>query len=201
MTPPVRDVDVSDLPDFAFGPAGLIWWGTLGFMVIEATMFVVAFVAYFYLRLQSDEWPPSQPYPALLEATLNLVVLLVSCIPNELARRAAERFDLRGVRRWLTVTLLIGVASLVLRVFEYPALNTRWDSNAYGAITWLVLSLHTFHLITDVTDSVVLAVLAHTGPIEEQRFVDFSENALYWYFIVASFVPVYLIVYFGPRWL
>ncbi len=201
MTPPAPDVDVSDLPEYGFGHRGLVWWGTLGYMVIEATMFIVVFVAYLYLRMQSETWPPSQPPPAVLIGTVHLVLLAVSCVPNQLAKRAADRLDLQGVRRWLNVMVVVGLATLVLRAFEYPALNTRWDSNAYGAITWLVLSLHTLHLITDAGETLVLAVLAHTGPIEDQRFVDFSENALYWYFIVLSFVPVYLIVYLGPRWL
>jgi heme/copper-type cytochrome/quinol oxidase subunit 3 len=201
MPPPDRDVDVADLPTFAFGPAGLIWWGTFGFMVIEATMFVVVFVAYFYLRLQSDTWPPSQPYPDWTIGTASLAVLLASCVPNEIARRAAERMDLQTTRRWLNVTIAFGLAAIVLRAFEYPALNVRWDTNAYGSIVWVVLSLHTMHLLTDVVDSCVLAVLAYKGPLEEARLVDYNENALYWYFIVGSFVPVYLIVYFAARWL
>jgi len=201
LTTPARDVDVSDLPTYAFGASGLIWWGTLGYMVIEATMFLVVFAAYCYLRLQSETWPPSQPLPALLIATVHLAVLVVSCVPNLLAKRAAEHLDRRGVQRWLTVMAVIGLLTLALRGFEYPALNTRWDSNAYGSITWLLLSLHTLHLITDAGETVVLAVLAHTEPIEAQRFVDFSENTLYWYFVVVSFVPIYLIVYISPRWL
>jgi len=44
-------IDVSPLPKFAFGHKGLIWWGTTGFMVIEGSMFVMALIVYFYLRL------------------------------------------------------------------------------------------------------------------------------------------------------
>ena len=31
------------------------------------------------------------------------------------------------------------------------------------------------------------------------KFVDVSENALYWYFVVFTWLPIYAIVYFGPR--
>ena len=65
-------VDVSDLPDQgAFGPAGLIWWGTVGFMVIEGSMFVMTLITYFYLRLRVEMWPPSGPDPSLFYGTLN----------------------------------------------------------------------------------------------------------------------------------
>ena len=46
-------VDVSPLPRFAFGHKGLVWWGTVGFMVIEGSMFVMAVIVYFYLRPES----------------------------------------------------------------------------------------------------------------------------------------------------
>ena len=194
-------LDVAPLPKFAFGHKGLIWWGTVGFMVIEGSMFVMALIVYFYLRLKVDAWPPSLPNPDIGFATANLAVVLVSCVPNALAKRAAEAFDLRKVQLWLVVLTLAGVVTVVLRAFEYTQLNCRWDDNAYGSIVWVLLSLHTIHVATDVVDSAVLTTLMFTGPVTERRFVDASENSLYWYFIVVWWIPIYLTVYFAPRWL
>jgi cytochrome c oxidase subunit III len=194
-------IDVSPLPKFAFGHKGLVWWGTVGFMVIEGSMFVIALIAYFYLRLKVEAWPPSLPDPSIGFATMNLALILVSCIPSALAKRAAETFNLRAVRLWLVVLTLVGVAALVLRAFEYTQLNTWWDDNAYGSIVWVVLSLHTVHVATDVVDGGVLTALMFIGPVTERRFVDVSENSLYWYFIVAWWVPIYLTIYWAPRWL
>jgi heme/copper-type cytochrome/quinol oxidase subunit 3 len=194
-------LDVSALPKFAFGHKGLIWWGTVGFMVIEGSMFVMGLIVYFYLRLKVDAWPPSLPNPQIGFATANLCVVLASCVPNALAKRAAEAFDLRKTRLWLVVLTLVGVVTLVLRAFEYTQLNCRWDDNAYGSIVWVLLSLHTSHVATDVVESGVLTALLFTGPVTERRFVDASENALYWYFIVAWWIPIYLTIYFAPRWL
>jgi|SRR6187200_2479389 heme/copper-type cytochrome/quinol oxidase subunit 3 len=194
-------IDVSPLPKFAFGHKGLIWWGTTGFMVIEGSMFVMALIVYFYLRLKVDQWPPSLPNPDIGFATANLLLILASCLPNAFAKKAAERFDLGKVRLWLVVLSLIGVVALVLRAFEYTQLNCRWDDNAYGSIVWLLLSLHTVHVATDVVDGAVLTALMFIGPVTDRRFVDVSENSLYWYFIVAWWIPIYLTIYFAPRWL
>ena len=112
---------------------------------------------------------------------------------------AAERFDLRGARMWLTVCLVFGLAFNVIRIFEFQTLNVWWDSNAYGSIVWMVLGMHTGHLITDLYDTIVLAVLMFTGPIEGKRYVDVSENGVYWYFVVVSWLPVYAILYLAPR--
>ena len=194
-------LDVSRLPKFAFGHKGLIWWGTAGFMVIEGSMFVMALVVYFYLRLKVDAWPPSLPNPDVGYATANLALVFASVVPNAFAKRAAEAHDLVRSRRWLTVLTLIGVVAMALRAFEYTQLNCRWDSNAYGSIVWVLLSLHTIHVATDVVDSGVLTALMFIGPVTDRRFVDVSENSLYWYFIVAWWIPIYLTIYWAPRWL
>ena len=201
MTARRNAIDVSGLPDFAFGHHGLIWWGTLGYMVIEGSMFVIALVTYFYLRLRVESWPPSLPNPGLTFGTINLLLMLVSIVPALVAKAAAERFDLRRVQIWMIVLTVLGLASLILRGYEFTALNCRWDDNAYGSAVWLIMGLHTMHVATDVVENLVLSVLTFTGPMDECRFVDISENSLYWGFIVAWWIPVYLTVYFAPRWL
>lgn len=196
-----RVIDVAALPTGEFGHKGLIWWGTVGFMVIEGSAFVIVLVAYFYLRLKVESWPPSLPDPNPYWGTLNLILVLISVVPAALAKKAAEKYDVPRTQLWLTVLTLMGVVSVVLRAFEYPALNCRWDDNAYGSITWLLLSLHTTHIATDVVDSAVLTVMMFTGPHTRKRFIDVSENSFYWYFIVTWWIPIYLVIYFAPRWL
>jgi cytochrome c oxidase subunit III len=197
-----RAVDVSALPDQgAFGPSGLIWWGTVGFMVIEGSMFVMALITYFYLRLKVEAWPPSAANPDPFWGSVNLLLLLASAVPNHIAKVAAEACDLRRVRWSMGVCVICGVALLLIRWFEFGSLNTRWDDSAYGSMVWCLLILHTLHLLTDVGDTTVLTVLAFAKPMTKRRYVDVAENGLYWYFIVAWWLPVYLTIYFAPRWL
>jgi cytochrome c oxidase subunit I+III len=139
------------------------------------------------------------PPPALLWGTLNTVILVASTVPNHLAKRAAEAHDRSGVKLWLSACLAFGVLFLGVRWLEFTALNVRWDTDAYGSIVWTLLGLHTFHLVTDTWDTAVLDVLFFTGPLEGRRYVDVSENALYWYFVVLSWLPIYAVVYLSPR--
>jgi cytochrome c oxidase subunit I+III len=199
MTMTRRQLDVSGLPSYAFGHRSLMWWGTFGLIAIEGTLFALAIGSYLYLRSQSDAWPIGAPPPQLLWGTVNTLILLASTWPNHKAKRAAEACDLVRTRRWLMTGLAFSVAFLVVRGFEFGALHTRWDSNAYGSIVWMLLGLHTVHLLTDTYDTAVLGVLLFTGPMEGQRFADVSENALYWYFVVFSWLPIYAVVYGVPR--
>src|SRR3954466_14742667 len=94
-------IDVSGLPEFAFGNRALTWWGVMGFLAIEGTMLVICFVSYFYLRTRVLEWPPAPvKRPDLFYATLNLIVLLLSVVPMYLVARAAKQLDKRRTLIW-----------------------------------------------------------------------------------------------------
>jgi cytochrome c oxidase subunit III len=193
------DIDARALPSFAFGSRSTMWWGTLGVAAIEGMAFALAIMMYVYVRTRVKVWPLDVPPPDLFWGTLNTVILLVSCVPNHLAKKAAERLDLPGVRLWTSVCAAFAVAFLVVRGFEFATLNVHWDYNAYGSAVWLLLGLHTTHLATDFYDTAVLTVLLFTGPLEGKRFVDVSENAFYWYFVVLAWLPIYFVVYWGAR--
>jgi len=193
-------IDVSGLAPGGFGHRSLMWWGTLGIVFIEGTAFALTIAAYFYLRTRNAQWPPDAVAPpALFWGTLNVAIQLASGIPNHLAKKAAEHVDLRRVRLWLVVQLVFGVAFNAVRAVEFLNLNVLWNTDAYGSVVWLLLSLHTTHILTDFLDTAVLAALMFFGPIEEKRFVDVEENAVYWYFVVAAWVPIYGVIYWAPR--
>jgi heme/copper-type cytochrome/quinol oxidase subunit 3 len=192
-------LDVSAVPSFGFGHRSLMWWGTQGLILIEGTVFALAVMAYFYLWSHADHWPPAEPPPGLRWGTLNTVLFLLSFWPAYVTKKVAEQLDLRRVRLWLTISTLASLVILAVRVMEFQTLNCRWDGSAYGSIVWMLIGLHTTHLVTDAWDTAVLNVLVFTGPLEGKRFVDVSENALYWYFVVFSWLPIYAVLYWAPR--
>jgi heme/copper-type cytochrome/quinol oxidase subunit 3 len=64
-----------------------------------------------------------------------------------------------------------------------------------------LLFLHTLHLATDWVDTAVLAVLVQTEQgFEPRKLVDTEENSFYWRFVWLSWIPVYLLIYWVPRW-
>jgi len=191
--------DVSALPTTGFGSSSPIWWGTLGFVALEGMGFALAAGTYLYLRQVNPEWPIAAPPPNHWPGTLLLILLLISLVPNAVADRVARQQRLRAVQFWLNVMTAIGILALFIRAWEFANLNVQWDTNAYGSITWFVLGLHATHLLTDLGDTVVLAVLMFTRHVTERRFSDVSDNAFYWYFVVASWVPLYALLYGVPR--
>jgi heme/copper-type cytochrome/quinol oxidase subunit 3 len=192
-------LDVSDLPSYGFGTRSLMWWGTLGMSTIEGVGFALMILVYFDLKAMARVWPNEAPPPDLLWGTVNMALAFVSMIPNVLANKAADDQDLRKMRFWLVVVTVAGIALLGVRWLEFHALHVKWDSSAYGSAVWVLLGLHTFNLLTNIVDFVVIAAVAFKGPLDGKRFVDVSENAGYWWFIVLSWIPVYVTIYFGAR--
>jgi cytochrome c oxidase subunit 3 len=192
-------LDVSDLAEYGFGHRSMLWWATFCMIAIEGTMFALVIASYIYLKGRSPQWPPAVAPPRLLWGTLNLVILLASAAPNALAKKAAEKFSLSGVRLWMSVCMLFALAFNIVRFVEFTALNVRWDENAYGSVVWTLLGFPPHHLVTDFRDTGVLTALHFAGPNAEHRFADVSENAMYWYFVVLAWVPVYAVIYLAPR--
>jgi len=192
--------DLSGLPTFGQGSQTPTWWGTLGFMALEGTGFALAVGSYLYLRYLAQDWPLSAPPPNHWPGTIVTLILLASLVPNHLVSRYAKECELLPVRIGLVVMSLLGIAPLVVRWFEFPALNVLWDANAYGSLVWVLLGLHTTHLLTDVVETLVLTVLmftrhGHSG----RRFADVGDNAFYWDFVVLTWIPIYLVIYWLPR--
>ncbi|HEY7164513.1 MAG TPA: cytochrome c oxidase subunit 3 [Candidatus Binatia bacterium] len=195
-----RELDVSALPPIAFGERTTVWWGVLGLFAIEGTMFALLAATYFYLLRNFESWPPAEtPAPDLLPGTVNMILLLISIWPMRIAHRAALDEQRSPIWLWLAVCIGFGTVSLVLRAFEFKAMHCRWDTNAYGSIVWTMLGMHVVHLLASTVENVLIGVLMLRGPVERKHFVDTNVNALYWYFVVLVWLPIYAIIYFTPR--
>lgn len=194
-------IDVAGIPDHAYGSRSIMWWATFSVIAIEGTVFILAIASYFYLQGNEHAWPPpNTPLPGLLYATINTAILLASLFPNQLVKKHAEDKNLPKLHFWMIVADLFALAFVTVRALEYFALEVSWDSNAYGSIVWTLLSLHTVHIVTDFADTVVLTVMMFTRHGQtNKRFVDVSENAFYWYFVVLAWLPIYAVIYWAPR--
>lgn len=200
-------IDISGLPKHRFDARSTMWWGNIWLLAIETTMFGIAFATYFYLQQNFQVWPPPNtstvygidPVPDLTAGTLNVVLLLLSCVAMLGVDKAARRDDSRAVKTWLAVCIALGVVMFVVRAYEFPAIKFRWDSNAYGSITWAILLLHTTHLLTTWLEAVLLASWVFTQPLDLHRRVDITVLAFYWYWVALIWVPFYVVLYFAPR--
>ncbi len=193
-------IDVSLLPEAVFGHRGVTWWATTAFMLIEGTTLVLMLASYLYLRLSSAEWPPRPGSdPNLLWPTVNLLVIVGQCWPFYLASRAAKRLDAGGVRKWMAVSVLLTILAVGIRALEFESLNIHWNENAYGSVVWGIMVAHTLLLVSDVLESVAIGAIFWTHREEPKHFPDVEDDAMYTYFLAATWVILYAFVFLSPR--
>ena len=195
-----RSIDASQLPGEGFGVSSPTWWGTLGFMFIEATTLLLCAMAYIYLSRRSPSWPPSgTPPPTLAVGTLFVGATLVSLIPAWFLGRAAKSLDRGAVILWSIVGLIVEAILVALRAYELHALQFRWDGSAYGSSVWITMGAHTTLLAFDFGETLVFLALFLFAPIQKKHFADVSDAVMYWYFVVLVWLPLYYMIYVSPR--
>src|SRR4051812_18633694 len=204
VNPPIRRplaLDVSDLPSVAFGHRNTTWLANIFYMAIEGMMFALMFATYFYLRTRSTNWPPGHFPPALRYGAINAAVFIVSIVPAWRVKKYAPTGDRAAVRKWLLILAVAALAATGFRVFEFATLNCRWSDDAYSSTVWVLLGLHTGHLLTELIETVVLLALSFTSKMEGTRLADAAINSDYWYFVVVTGLMVDLVIYGSTRFL
>jgi cytochrome c oxidase subunit 3 len=193
-------LDVRSLPNFAFEHRMPIWWGTVFFMVIEGSAFLMTLAAYGYLASQNTDWPLTRTLPDPLMGGILALFLLTSELPNFWLKKRLKRCEVGATRLGMVLMSTIGLGALLIRAAEFSYLHVRWDANAFGSIIWALVFLHSTHIAVDVCETWVMTVMAFASPLSGRRFVDLNENAEYWDFVVLTWLPLYVVIYWVPRW-
>lgn len=196
-------IDVSELPDIAFGANDIMWWGTLGFVVIEGFTLVVCAAVLVYLTQNYATWPPEgTPRPSVIAPSIQVLLMLASLPVIAWVARRAREFNLGAVRRGLILATLLNAVFVGLRLWELNrSLHVKWDTNAYGSALWLVLTMHGTLLLVELVEVCGMMLMFWFSPIEEKRFSDVADMMFYWAFMVLSWVPLYILCFWLPRWI
>ena len=182
------------------------WWGMVLFICTESATFAAFLASYYYLRFSaSGPWPPAaDKLPGLVLPSIATGLLLVSCLPMWLAGRAAVRGAARRRVAMLVLALLGGVGFLVLQVLDW---RSEWpestlSKDTYGSLFYAVTGLHTVHVVLGVLMLLLLAAQAAALRLAPSRQAgSIRVVALYWYFLAAVAIPVFITVYLSPLWI
>jgi heme/copper-type cytochrome/quinol oxidase subunit 3 len=203
-------LDVADLPATAFDSKSPLWWGnTLG-LFIETTMFGILVAIYVTVAMNTDPFPPVRgdrlpaihdSVPDLLLPTIGLIVLIVSLAPAIWLDLSARRRNEGAVKIAILVTLVFNIAAFVIRYYEFDALYFKWNDNAYGSITWMILGMHMLHIIVMGVEDIYLVLWTYLKGVDEKHALDLTVTATYWYWIVGVWILLFPLIYFTPRWI
>ncbi len=169
------------------------WWGMMTLITTESMIFVVLLGAYFFLRASATQWPLGGIKPPELRLAIPFsFVLWGSSAPIFYAEAAIRRGSQRGLRAGLLASLVMGAAFLAYTAKDFHDLTFGWRDNAYGSIFYLIVGLHALHVFVGLCMNVVVEIKAWQGKFTETRHMTVEIFGLYWHFVDAVWIFVFL---------
>ncbi|MDQ6626942.1 MAG: cytochrome c oxidase subunit 3 [Pseudomonadota bacterium] len=174
------------------------WWGMITLIATEAALFAYLLFSYFYVASQNGgAWPPGGP-PKLDLAIPGTVVLMLGSVTmwwGEKGIRASRQFQLL---LGLGASVLLGLAFVVLEGIEWSKKGFTPQTDAYGSLYFTVTGFHLVHVIVGVLMLIMLFVWTLLGYFGVRRHSTVSIAVMYWHFVTAIWVAVFLTFYVSP---
>jgi cytochrome c oxidase subunit III len=191
---------------------------TLGmwlFLVTEVLFFGGLFLAYMLYRVWYPEaWAEGSAQLNLTLGTVNTVVLIGSSLTMALAVRGAQTGLRKQTVVWLILTMLLGLAFLVIKYFEYaekfehhhvPGSNFSFPGphagqvQIYFSLYFLMTGLHATHMLIGFGILSVIAWMAHKGRFSPEWYTPAEISGLYWHFVDIVWIFLFPLLYLVDR--
>jgi cytochrome c oxidase subunit I+III len=191
---------VGDLPAYDISNNSPVWLGQALMAVIEGSLFMIMIGAYFYLRISVDVWPPpGDQLPHVTTATLAFIPLALSCLCSWWASEGAKKNSRRQMLSGLISNVLLALVFLGFQAVAWHSLNFKWSADVHASVVWAILFLHTFDAVGDILFTVVLIVILALGRYGPKQRIGVHVDSVLWYFIAGIWLPLYVVIYWGPR--
>lgn len=126
----------------------------------------------------------------------NTLVLMVSSVTFELARRAVKR-DSPDLRMWLGITAVLGVSFVVGQVlvwFQMRSVGLYLATTLHGSFFYVLSSLHAVHILGGLIGMAFVIAKAWSGQLSSTNFEPLRLSATYWHFMGAVWLFLLLLL-------
>ena len=188
-----------------------VTFGMWVFIASEVLFFGGLFLAYtIYRHLDAEAFKTAARETEVVYGATNTAVLLTSSLTMAMAVKASQQ-GLRRMTLWcLSTTLMLGLAFLVIKGFEYHSDLEKglWPgpgfplhpaaTQLFWAFYWIATGIHAVHLTVGIgiVSVVTLELKRGTLPIEATRF---DGVALYWHLVDTIWIFLLPMVYLIGR--
>jgi len=181
-------------------PWVLPYRGTVGMwclILAESAMFLIFVVAYIFYLGKSLSGPT--PKDVLELPIFDTICLLSSSLTIHLSVHQFQRRSRGGFVGWLAATVLLGIIFLLGTAREWSDLIFKHDftihTSLFGATFYSLVGLHATHVAIGLLMLSIVLVLGILGKVGEEQAHRFHALSMYWHFVDAVWVVVFLVVY------
>lgn len=145
------------------------------FLLSDTLTFGALLFAYSYGRISNPDWPTPFHKESIINATVITGCLLSSSLTMVLAVIAGKRGDRAWTRNWILLTMLFGIAFIILHGMEWTKLiaegmtpsRNPWSSTVqqFGGTFFTLTGMHMLHVTIGVIYLGVVALRKKFLPI------------------------------------
>jgi cytochrome c oxidase subunit III len=168
------------------------------FIASEVMFFTGLIVVYMVMRGRSVTGPFAAQVLSVPLVAINTFVLLASSFTMVTALSAIQENDLRGFKRWLTATAILGLLFLSGQAFEFISLynaGASLSSNMFGATFFTLTGFHGMHVFVGVLWIAFVLARASRGGVTQGNHLAVELVGLYWHFVDIVWIIIFTVVY------
>ena len=162
--------------------------GTIVWLSSELMFFAGLFAMYFSIRAAAPEqWAEHTPklnIPYALTFTIDPGARPRS--PASSACSRAERGDVYALRRWFTITFVMGLVFVLGQVNEYRNLvheGIKINADGYGSMFYLTTGFHGLHVTGGLIAFIIYMIRTTMGRFTPAQATSAIVVSYYWHFV------------------
>ena len=175
--------------------------GTIVFLAQELMFFAGLFAMYFTSRangMEAGDWANQTAHLNVVFGLIITIVLVTSSVTSQLGVFAAEKGDVFGLRKWFTVTILLGVVFLGLVAFEWTEMvlhGVTIQSSVYGSVFYIITGFHMAHVTAGILAFVVVMLRVAKSKFTPAQATAAMVTSYYWHFVDVIWIGVFVTLY------
>jgi cytochrome c oxidase subunit 3 len=176
--------------------------GTIVWLSSELMFFAGLFAMFFSIRAAApDLWEEHTPHLNVLFSLPFTIVLVASSITCQIGVFRAERGDVHGLRRWFSITFLMGLVFVIGQLIEYGNLvqeGIKINADGYGSMFYLTTGFHLLHVVGGLIAFIIYMIRSTMGRFTPQQASSAIVVSYYWHFVDAVWIALFAMIFFLP---
>jgi cytochrome c oxidase subunit III len=173
--------------------------GTIVWLSSELMFFAALFAMYFSIRAADYHmWQIHTPKLDVPYATANTIILVLSSVTCQMGVFAAEKGDVFALRRWFTITFVMGLTFVLGQANEYRSLihdGVKLNGDGYGSMFYLTTGFHGLHVTGGLIAFIVYMIRTTMGRFTPAQATSAIVVSYYWHFVDVVWIALYSMIY------
>ena len=174
--------------------------GTIVWLSSELMFFSALFAMYFTIRSVqgAGNWPPEHVKLAVGYSAVFTTILVLSSVTCQIGVFAAERGDVYALRRWFTLTFLMGTVFVLGQVNEFRnqySEGNKLNTDGYGSVFYLTEGFHGLHVTGGLFAFIIVLGRSMIGRFTPEKATSAIVVSYYWHFVDVVWIGLYATIY------